>query len=169
VGEEPFHYAFTCIECLNVGLRRRIFLRRLLGSLLTRGLGLGVESYPARRTAVRLMAILASPLCEERQRAAYERQSRPPLTGNGTLSSTVSMCGKFAAAASARCVIGGSAAAASTGHMTAATPPQVGHGAGLSTGGSPSLGWVRPGLRTERRSQDDTPKGKMVRALLPRS
>ena len=29
------------------------------------------------------------------------------------------------------------------------------------------LGWVRPGLRTERRGQDDTPMRKMVRARLP--
>ena len=32
-----------------------------------------------------------------------------------------------------------------------------------------ALGWVRPGHRTERRGQDDTPKRKMVRARLPRS
>lgn len=30
-----------------------------------------------------------------------------------------------------------------------------------------ALGWVRPGHRTERRGQDDTPKRKMVRARLP--
>ena len=45
------------------------------------------------------------------------------------------------------------------------TPPQVGPGRGFQR--AVRLGWVRPGLRTERRSQDDTPKGKMVRALLP--
>ena len=45
------------------------------------------------------------------------------------------------------------------------TPPQVGPGRGFQR--AVRLGWVRPGLRTERRTQDDTPKGKMVRALLP--
>ena len=30
-----------------------------------------------------------------------------------------------------------------------------------------ALGWVRPGHRTERRGQDDTPKRKMVSARLP--
>ena len=37
--------------------------------------------------------------------------------------------------------------------------------AGGFSGGSPR--WLRPGDRTERRSQDDTPKRKMVRARLP--
>ena len=45
------------------------------------------------------------------------------------------------------------------------TPPQVGPGQGLQR--AVRLGGLSPGLRTERRGQDDTPKRKMVRARLP--
>jgi hypothetical protein len=45
------------------------------------------------------------------------------------------------------------------------TPLQVGPERGFQR--AVRLGWVRPGHRTERRGQDDTPKRKMVRARLP--
>ena len=45
------------------------------------------------------------------------------------------------------------------------TPPQVGPGRGFQR--AVRLGELRPGLRTERRRQNDTPKEKTVRAPLP--
>ena len=45
------------------------------------------------------------------------------------------------------------------------TPPQVGPGRGFQR--AVRRGGLFPGLRTERRDQDDTPKGKMVRPRLP--
>ena len=45
------------------------------------------------------------------------------------------------------------------------TPPQVGPARGFQR--AVRLGGLTPGLRTERRGQDDTPKRKMMRARLP--
>jgi hypothetical protein len=45
------------------------------------------------------------------------------------------------------------------------TPPQVGPGRGFQR--AVRLGWVRPGHRTERQNQYDTPKRKIVRTALP--
>ena len=45
------------------------------------------------------------------------------------------------------------------------TPPQVGPARGFQR--AVRLGGLSPGLRTERRAKDDTPKRKMMRARLP--